>query len=358
MSGRGQRLHRQDVADHLLAGRAQAPPGARLRAGLLRRAVPHRAAGVRPHDLPRRGGAVARLPVGQRLPRRRLVPRLRHVHDDPGRLRRAGEHLAGHAPRRQPLRRPRRRALPGLQPRLLGPPRPRAGVGARVQPVRRARSGRTRRTTRCPRSRSCGCPTTTPTARRRARPSPRPTSPTTTSRWGGWCRRSRTARSGPTPRSWSPRTTPRTGPTTSTPTARSAYVISPYTQTAKVDHTHYDTASMVATVESLLNLPPMTIVDQRATRMWKGFSATPDFRPVRRADAEGDPARGPGGADQRARPRRWRRRPRGGTSGSRTRRRRSGSTRRSGSPSTGGGRTCRRRGTTTSSARSPPTPSG
>jgi hypothetical protein len=36
---------------------------------------------------------------------------------------------------------------------------------------------------------------------------------------------------------------------------------------------------MVATVESLLDLPPMTIVDQRATRMWKGFSRKPDFRP-------------------------------------------------------------------------------
>ena len=58
-----------------------------------------------------------------------------------------------------------------------------------------------------------------------------------------------------------------------------AYVISPYTQTAKVDHTHYDTSSMVATVESLLNLPPMTISDQRATRMWNGFSRRPDFRP-------------------------------------------------------------------------------
>jgi YVTN family beta-propeller protein len=57
------------------------------------------------------------------------------------------------------------------------------------------------------------------------------------------------------------------------------YVISPYTQTARVDSTHYDTASMVATVESLLNLPPMTIVDQRATRMWKGFARKPDFRP-------------------------------------------------------------------------------
>ena len=58
-----------------------------------------------------------------------------------------------------------------------------------------------------------------------------------------------------------------------------AYVISPYTQTGEVDNTHYDTAGMVATVESLLNLPPMTIVDQRATRMWKGFSSTPNFRP-------------------------------------------------------------------------------
>ena len=57
------------------------------------------------------------------------------------------------------------------------------------------------------------------------------------------------------------------------------YVISPYTQTARVDHTHYDTSSMVATVESLLNLPPMTITDQRATRMWKGFTRKPDFRP-------------------------------------------------------------------------------
>ena len=56
-------------------------------------------------------------------------------------------------------------------------------------------------------------------------------------------------------------------------------MISPYTQTAKVDHTHYDTSSMVATVESLLNLPPMTISDQRATRMWNGFSRRPDFRP-------------------------------------------------------------------------------
>ena len=58
-----------------------------------------------------------------------------------------------------------------------------------------------------------------------------------------------------------------------------AYVISPYTQAGAVDSTHYDTAGMVGTLESLLNLPPMTIVDQRATRMWKGFSRKPNYRP-------------------------------------------------------------------------------
>ena len=58
-----------------------------------------------------------------------------------------------------------------------------------------------------------------------------------------------------------------------------AYVISPYTRTGRIDSTHYDTASMVATVEALLGLPSMTIVDRRATRMWKGFARKPDFRP-------------------------------------------------------------------------------
>src|SRR5215211_2554760 len=57
------------------------------------------------------------------------------------------------------------------------------------------------------------------------------------------------------------------------------YVISPYTQAGRVDHTHYDTAGMVATLEDLLGMPPMTIVDQRATRMWKGFSKAANFRP-------------------------------------------------------------------------------
>jgi YVTN family beta-propeller protein len=63
-----------------------------------------------------------------------------------------------------------------------------------------------------------------------------------------------------------------------------AYVISAYTQGARgarvrVDSTHYDTASMVATVEALLGLPPMSIVDQRVSRMWRGWSARPRLRP-------------------------------------------------------------------------------
>jgi YVTN family beta-propeller protein len=58
-----------------------------------------------------------------------------------------------------------------------------------------------------------------------------------------------------------------------------AYVISPYTQTAGIDSTHYDTAAMVATIEDLLGLPPMTITDQRAVRMWKGFARAPNLTP-------------------------------------------------------------------------------
>src|SRR6266498_2148799 len=58
-----------------------------------------------------------------------------------------------------------------------------------------------------------------------------------------------------------------------------AYVISPYTQTATTDHTHYDTASMVATIEDLLGLPPMAIADQRATRMWSAFTRTENIAP-------------------------------------------------------------------------------
>jgi YVTN family beta-propeller protein len=58
-----------------------------------------------------------------------------------------------------------------------------------------------------------------------------------------------------------------------------AYVISPYTQTGAIDSTHYDTAAMVATIEDLLGLPPMSITDQRAVRMWKGFAREPNLAP-------------------------------------------------------------------------------
>ena len=52
-----------------------------------------------------------------------------------------------------------------------------------------------------------------------------------------------------------------------------ALVVSPYTQHATVDSTHYDTAGMLATIEDLLGLSPMSIFDQRATRMWPSFGS-------------------------------------------------------------------------------------
>jgi YVTN family beta-propeller protein len=58
-----------------------------------------------------------------------------------------------------------------------------------------------------------------------------------------------------------------------------ALVVSPWTRRSAVDSTHYDTASMVATMEDLLGLAPMTIVDGRATRMWADFAGRPDLRP-------------------------------------------------------------------------------
>lgn len=60
-----------------------------------------------------------------------------------------------------------------------------------------------------------------------------------------------------------------------------ALAISPYTQTGKVDSTRYDTSSMIATLESLLGMPAMGIVDKRANRMWGSFTNKPDFRAYR-----------------------------------------------------------------------------
>jgi hypothetical protein len=76
--------------------------------------------------------------------------------------------------------------------------------------------------------------------------------------------------------------------------------ISPYTQRAAVDSTHYDTAAMIATLEDLLGLPPMSIADKRATRMWRAFSPQPNFRPYEALEpsvtpfgAAGAPLNGP-----------------------------------------------------------------
>ena len=73
-----------------------------------------------------------------------------------------------------------------------------------------------------------------------------------------------------------------------------SYVISPYTQRRRTDRTHYDTVSMVATIEDLLGLPPMTIVDQRATRMWKGFNRKPNLTPYTARQPKVVPAGAPG----------------------------------------------------------------
>jgi YVTN family beta-propeller protein len=73
-----------------------------------------------------------------------------------------------------------------------------------------------------------------------------------------------------------------------------ALVISAYNHRGGVDSTHYDTASMIATAEDLLGLPPMSIVDQRAQRMWRLFGRRADPRPYRARQPEvapfGDPA--------------------------------------------------------------------
>jgi YVTN family beta-propeller protein len=58
-----------------------------------------------------------------------------------------------------------------------------------------------------------------------------------------------------------------------------ALVVSPYTQYGRVDSTHYDTSAMVATIEGLLGMPPMTVTDARAARMWRSFSSAPNATP-------------------------------------------------------------------------------
>lgn len=54
-------------------------------------------------------------------------------------------------------------------------------------------------------------------------------------------------------------------------------VVSPYTQTGKVDSTFYDTASMIHTMEMILGMKPMTQYDAASIPMVRSFTPHPNF---------------------------------------------------------------------------------
>ena len=58
-------------------------------------------------------------------------------------------------------------------------------------------------------------------------------------------------------------------------------IISPYTQTATLVHTNYNQVSMVRTIEQILGLPPMNIMDATAMPMFDCFSSKADLTPYR-----------------------------------------------------------------------------
>ena len=58
-----------------------------------------------------------------------------------------------------------------------------------------------------------------------------------------------------------------------------AYVISPYAQRKSVVSTHYNTTSIIRTLEQILGLPVMNQFDASATPMADCFTETPDFTP-------------------------------------------------------------------------------
>ena len=58
-----------------------------------------------------------------------------------------------------------------------------------------------------------------------------------------------------------------------------AYVISPYAKRAVVDHTMYNTVSMLRTMELILGLNPLTMHDAGAQPMANAFQLTPDLKP-------------------------------------------------------------------------------
>lgn len=56
-----------------------------------------------------------------------------------------------------------------------------------------------------------------------------------------------------------------------------ALVISPYTQTGKLDSTFYDTTSMIRTMELILGMKPMSQYDASSIPMYNAFTHKPDF---------------------------------------------------------------------------------
>lgn len=58
-----------------------------------------------------------------------------------------------------------------------------------------------------------------------------------------------------------------------------AYVVSPYTKRGEVIHTQYNQTSIIKSIELMLGLPPMNIMDASATPMTDCFTATADLAP-------------------------------------------------------------------------------
>lgn len=56
-------------------------------------------------------------------------------------------------------------------------------------------------------------------------------------------------------------------------------VISPYTRTSGVIHTNYNQPSMVRTIEQIIGIPPMNVMDATAMPMFDCFSNKPDYTP-------------------------------------------------------------------------------
>jgi hypothetical protein len=58
-----------------------------------------------------------------------------------------------------------------------------------------------------------------------------------------------------------------------------AYVASPYTRRHAVVNTQFNTTSILRTIELILGLPPMNLLDATATPLFDCFTDTPDFTP-------------------------------------------------------------------------------